>query len=200
MKIFNQQQRGEATTGISHHAMSWSLPETGGQSNSHTLLSVWRFGSGHTSICAWNAALICSSADLSILFLEMSIPMLLEPLWLVVRCWDVRDGCSPPPVGGCLLAAGQRAMWISCILLTLSASKECKDCSCCQRAVLCWETNVVWVNRVSGSSKIPPAYNSICVCHCPACLWVTVTFHSYSLWYVMRKTTILTPHVCEAHV
>lgn len=84
-------------------------------------------------------------------------------------------GCCPPPVGGCLLAAGQKATWMSCTLLTLSASKECKDCSCCQRVEsigLCKETNAVWADRVSRSLRIPLSYNSIWLCHCPAFLWV----------------------------
>lgn len=99
-------------------------------------------------------------------------------------------GCCPPPVGGCLLAAGQKATWMSCTLLTLSASKECKDCSCCQRVEsigLCKETNAVWADRVSRSLRIPLSYNSIWLCHCPAFLWVMLTF----FYICVRKITVL---------
>jgi len=43
-------------------------------------------------------------------------------------------GWSPPPSGGCLLAAGRRVTWMSsCSLLALLSSEEHGDCSCCRR-------------------------------------------------------------------
>lgn len=88
-------------------------------------------------------------------------------------------GWSPPPLGGCLRAAGRRAAWMSsCGLLAPSTSEERGDRSCCRRGGStgsCWETNVVWVDGVGGSLGIPPQDSSIYVCHRPACLWVAST-------------------------
>lgn len=111
-------------------------------------------------------------------------------------------GWSPPPVGGCLLAAGPRATWMSsCSLLTISASEGHGHCSCCRRrggsTGLCWETNVVWVDGVGGSLRIPPRDSSIYVLspsslpvghidtHLP---WSVSCAHTY----VARKITSLT--------
>lgn len=101
-------------------------------------------------------------------------------------------GWSPPPVGGCLLAAGPRATWMSsCSLLTISASEGHGHCSCCRRrggsTGLCWETNVVWVDGVGGSLRIPPRDSSIYVCHRPAFLWVTLTPTSPGQWAVHTR-------------
>lgn len=159
--------------------MSWSLPETGGQ-NYSTPFSLYNVLGLHIQVSGpgmqlWYVVLQTFTSY----FWKCQFPC----CWSLCGLqWDAKIlgvGCGPPPVGGSLLAASQRAMWISCSLVTLPTSKECKDCSCCQRVEsigLCWETNAVWVNRVTGSLRIPLPCNSICVCHCPAFLLVTLTF------------------------
>lgn len=92
-------------------------------------------------------------------------------------------GCTPPPVGGCLPAAGLEHHGCLYAAFTLSTSEERRNCSWCRRggsSGLCWKTNVVWVDGVGGSLRIPPQDSFIYVCHHPAFLWVTLTLTSPS--------------------
>lgn len=110
-------------------------------------------------------------------------------------------GCSPPPVRRCHRAAGHRAMWMSSrSLLTLSTSEEHGDCSCCWRrgsTGFCWETNVVWVDGVGGSLRIPPQDSSIYVSHHPAFLHhigtniTQLASYAHTSVHVVRKITSL---------